>query len=676
MTAEAPTDTATAAGSPAHRIAIIGAGPRGLTVYERLVALARADSTPDPRPLEIHLIDPYPPGAGIVWRTDQDPDLLMNTTIGEQTVFPDPSCEVSPAATGPDMGTWYRARGGEADPASTFGTRVLYGEYLTWAYEHIRDGAPDHVTTVHHPQAATAIIEPTGVESAGAAPRERTQLIRLTDTTTVSADAVVLAVGHIPAELNDERAAFARYARSGRLTYLPPDLPAEAPVERLEAGERVIFRGFGLNYFDLQTVLTVGRGGRFVEQEGEPGALRYIPSGREPILVPSSRRGVPYRCKPITPDHPLTDYRLRYFTPESIDRLGGQDAPLHFNDQLWPLVLADLRRAWYAALALSEPEAFAADPGRITEALAEGVDRHLSRRSRVEAGKSAHRPGRLTSASPAWSAIEAEVLADPGRALDLHSLLRPLEGARFATRGGASGAPDSLTAWMLDFLRSDLAASHLGPERSPEKALFAVLWAARAYLKELVADGRIDRTSFVTEVRGWFEDFVSGICDGPPPQRFAELIALTEAGLVEFVGPEVRITTARAGAPAAFSAASPALDTPITARALVDAASPANQVRYAADTLISGMLERGQLAVAVHHRADGSLQPLSGIEVAGPAHRTVDVHGRVHPHRHCLSIQLSAVQLGLAIAANPGKRARSLIDAHRIAEAILASVPG
>lgn len=715
MTAEAP-----------YRIAIIGAGPRGLSVYERLVALtsaeadaglsaddglsvndgraassagANASRTPGdpaaaPRPLEIHLVDPYPPGPGIVWRTDQDPDLLMNTTIGEQTVFPDPSCQVTPASTGPDMGTWYRERGGTADTSCTFGTRVLYGEYLAWSFEHIRSAAPAHVTTIHHPQRATAIVEPAGIDPAGAEARDRTQLVRLSDTTTIPADAVVLAVGHIPSELTDERAAFAQFARSGRLTYLPPGLPAEAPVERLAAGERVIFRGFGLNYFDLQTMLTVGRGGRFeprdpaesgeasesgeVGEPGEgtsgsgtaPGGLVYVPSGREPILVPSSRRGVPYRSKPITPSHPLPDHRLRAFTAENVARLAAADEPLLFNDQLWPLILADLRHAWYSALARSAPQAFTADPGRLTEALAEGVDRHLSRRAAAEVRESDHRPGRLTSASPAWSAIEREVLADPSRALDLHELLRPLEGARFAAR---AGGPDSLTAWMLDFLRADLAAAHLGPRLSPEKALFAVLWAARAYLKELVAAGRIERRSFVAEVRGWFEDFVSGICDGPPPQRYAELIALTEAGLVEFVGPEVRITTSRAGEQAEFKAASPAVDAPVTAPALVDAASPANQVRYAADPLISGMLERGQLAVATHEDASGRVQPLSGIAVSGRSHRTVDAHGRVHPRRHCLSIQLSAVQLGLAIAANPGKRAQSLVDAHSIAADILAA---
>src|SRR5699024_4862577 len=117
-------------------------------------------------------------------------------------------------------------------------------------------------------------------------------------------DAVVLCVGHIPAAVSDERAEWQRFARTAGLTYLPPGLPAETPVDRLPAGERVLIRGFGLNFFDLQSLLTHGRGGRFLPADDEGSALTYAPSGEEPVLIPGSRRGVPYRSKPITADHP------------------------------------------------------------------------------------------------------------------------------------------------------------------------------------------------------------------------------------------------------------------------------------------------------------------------------------------------------------------------------------
>src|ERR1051326_1952609 len=65
-------------------VAIVGAGPRGLMVLERLCANATADTR-----LDIHVVDPYPPGPGRVWRVDQPGDLLMNTVASQVTVFTD-----------------------------------------------------------------------------------------------------------------------------------------------------------------------------------------------------------------------------------------------------------------------------------------------------------------------------------------------------------------------------------------------------------------------------------------------------------------------------------------------------------------------------------------------------------------------------------------------------------
>jgi uncharacterized NAD(P)/FAD-binding protein YdhS len=138
----------------APAVAIIGVGPRGLTVLERLVALAakrfdgrdRERAVQRDRPaLTIHLIDPYPPGAGIVWRTDQPQSLLMNTTIAEQTVFPDSSCsflDEGEEPAGPSMGEWYVAAGGTEPLDSTFPSRALYGRYLRDSYDRIRADAP------------------------------------------------------------------------------------------------------------------------------------------------------------------------------------------------------------------------------------------------------------------------------------------------------------------------------------------------------------------------------------------------------------------------------------------------------------------------------------------------------------------------------------------------------
>ena len=742
--------------TPVPAVAIIGVGPRGLTVLERLVALAaKRFAGAAETALTIHLIDPYPPGAGIVWRTDQPETLLMNTTIAEQTVFPDSSCTFlgpDEAPTGPSMAEWYVANGGTEPLHSTFPSRSLYGRYLRDAYRRIRASAPDFIEIVEHPTKAESVIDlPTldlpAPEAEGSRATVPEQLVRCQNGTTIVASAVVLAVGHIPSAQPEERARLAAFAERNGGLYLPQGLPAETPVTEVAPGERVIVRGMGLNYFDLQTLFTHERGGRFVPEPG--GQLRYVPSGDEPRLALGSRRGIPYRSKPICHEHPRRDWPLRFFTKDNIALLAGLDdldgerkAGARFNDQLWPLILADLRLAYYHTLSQVRPGAFADDPGQLREAIGEAVSRHLTRRTWQEthpqaaaretspsqqpaagansaetasagansatntsaaartaaadtnaaasaaAAEDAARQGRVTREAFAWSEIEEALVPDPADRMSLHSLLNPLEGELFTSR--EPGDPDSLHEWMLDFLRTDLRNSLAGPTGSPEKALFPVLWQSRLLLKELIVAGHIDRVSVDMEICGWFEGFVSGICDGPPPQRIAELLALAEAGVVSFIGPDMRIeentaaldTAASDDAekprphaqethPEIFTVTSAQVVGEITGGVVIDAASPTNSVARAADVLLHGMLERGQLTAARLTLDDGREKSLNGLALTPRPYRTIDVEGTVHPRRFALSIQLSAMQWGLAIAANPGVDAATLNDSHAAAEAIL-----
>lgn len=776
----------------AHSVAIIGAGPRGLSVLERIVDLAAerfsdaefsdaessdsdgssvdlssangggADTSPS---IVIHLIDPYPPGAGIVWRTDQPETLLMNTTIAEQTIFPDSSCSFVSAddCFGPDMAQWYRDMGG-ADPVdATFPSRTLYGRYLRDSYARIRDMAPDFVEIIEYPTKVESVIDLPPVEPLGHTSTDPEtvppQLVRCEDGTAIIASAVVLAVGHIPSAQTEERARLAAFAQRNGGRYIPQGLPAEAPVAEVGPGNRVIIRGMGLNYFDLQTLFTHERGGRFDPDPDISGELRYARSGQEPRLLLGSRRGVPYRSKPICQAHPRSSWPLRYFTRENIALLAGLDdldgdrkAGARFNDQLWPLILADLRLAYYSTLSRIRPEAFDDDPGQLREAIAEAVSRHLTRRtwqethpemrettgdhaqsqeragsadsaatgadatgadkSREHEAAEAARQGRVTREAFAWSEIEERLVPDPAHRMSLHELLNPLEGRQFDSRGPREA--NSLHEWMLDFLRTDLHDSLAGPEGSAEKSLFTVLWQSRLLLKELIVAGHIDRVSIDMEICGWFESFVSGICDGPPPQRIAELLALAEAGLVEFIGPDMRIEanpdvtpaldgdhasadedhklagsdrmptggdhtsasgdhTSASGdpLPQIFTVTSTQVAGGITGSAVIDAASPTNAVSRAADVLVHGMVDRGQLTPARLTLDDGREKFLNGLALTPRPYRTIDVEGAVHPRRFALSIQLSSVQWGLAIAANPNTNAATLNDSHATAQAIL-----
>src|SRR4051794_31423190 len=86
-------------------VAIIGAGPRGTSILERLVANA-AECAPD-RTIAVHVIDPYPPGGGRIWRSEQSPLLWMNTTSDECTMFTDETVECEgPIVSGPTLVEW------------------------------------------------------------------------------------------------------------------------------------------------------------------------------------------------------------------------------------------------------------------------------------------------------------------------------------------------------------------------------------------------------------------------------------------------------------------------------------------------------------------------------------------------------------------------------------------
>src|SRR5205814_1806657 len=64
-------------------LVIVGAGPRGTGLLERLAA--NIPSRYGDRPLDIHLVDPHPPGGGRIWTQEQSPLLWMNSMAEDVT---------------------------------------------------------------------------------------------------------------------------------------------------------------------------------------------------------------------------------------------------------------------------------------------------------------------------------------------------------------------------------------------------------------------------------------------------------------------------------------------------------------------------------------------------------------------------------------------------------------
>ncbi|MER6419396.1 FAD/NAD(P)-binding protein [Streptomyces sp. NPDC001137] len=164
-------------------VCVIGAGPRGLSVLERLCANARAHALGTE--VVVHVVDPCPPGAGRVWRTDQSHHLLMNTVASQVTLFTDPSVRMAgELAPGPSLYEWARSLVLMGDPwaddgvlddqvlaeardltPDSYPTRAFYGHYLRWVFARVLRTAPSHVGVVVHPLRAVRLHDrPDGLQ--------------------------------------------------------------------------------------------------------------------------------------------------------------------------------------------------------------------------------------------------------------------------------------------------------------------------------------------------------------------------------------------------------------------------------------------------------------------------------------------------------------------------------
>lgn len=620
---------------PPFTLAVVGAGPRGVGVLERLGA--NAGELLGGRRLEVHLIDPFPPGPGRVWRYDQSPLLRMNSMPEDVTMFTDDSVTMAgPVRPGPSLLEWARkVRDGglEAEVPSDvvaeltaldpfdFPTRRLQSAYLTWVYRHVVAELPGGVDVVEHAARATGVAGDT---------------VSLSDGSVIAADAVVFTVGHLDAEPDERERELVAFAARHGLAYYPAGYTADVDYSAIAPGEPVLVRGFGLAFVDLMLLLTEGRGGRF--EERPCGGLRYHPSGAEPVLHVGSRRGVPYHAK--------IGYRLRgkplrlprFFDAYAIGELAG-DA-LDFRRDVWPLVAKELAWGYYSELFTGHPERVQLDFAVFADAFAD-----------------------LAWDSPAMRDLVARAVPAEADRLDLDHLDRPLRGREF-------GTAEEFGKELREYVEADLSR-RADQEFSADLGAFMALLSVYGQLPTLVRSGRLDAASQVSDMDGWFHGFFSYYASGPPPRRLEELLALHEAGLVSFVGADMRVT-ADGGVFVASSASHPE---PVRARTLVEARLPGPSVTRAADGLLRQLRDAGELAEeTVADPVTGALLPSGLIHTRVSDSRLLDGSGRAHPHRFAVGPHTSA--RSAAAFTRPRTNALSFRQNDAVAREILALVSG
>ncbi|WP_328387061.1 FAD/NAD(P)-binding protein [Streptomyces sp. NBC_00400] len=611
---------------PRPALALVGAGPRGTSVLERICASA-AELAPGAR-LTVHVIDPAPPGAGQVWRTAQPPELLMNTVASQVTLFTDDSVECAgPIRTGPSLYAW---EGCEVGPDDYPG-RALYGRYLEWVFGRTVRTAPEEVTVVVHRARAVRLAEaPDGSQS-----------LTLDDGRSLHGlGAVVLAQGHLPAVAGPEQQRLADYAAGHGLHYLPPANPADlsAPLAALAPGRPVLLRGLGLNFFDHMALLTTARGGRFVE--GADGALTYLPSGREPRLYAGSRRGIPYHARGDNAKGAHGRHLPLLLTPDVIaafrKRADSGDLP-DFLTEVWPLVAKEVEAVYYEALLRRR-----------------GAGGEPCRRFRERFLSSAHRGTDEAAALGAFGIAPAD-------RWDWDRIARPHAERSFADRA-------AFREWLLGHLRQDVAHARQDNVSGPLKAALDVLRDLRNELRQIVDHGGLAGASRHRHLDRWYTPLNAFLSIGPPRRRIEEMTALIEAGVLEVTGPRMTVRLGGAdGRGPGFTAHSPDVaGSEVTATALIEARLPEPDLRYTADPLLARLLAEGGCRP---HTTDG--YETGGLDVSPSPYHLVRANGARHPRRFAVGVPTEGVHWVTAAGARPGVGSVTLADTDAVARAAL-----
>lgn len=292
-------------------ITIIGLGPRGLCVLERILSLAAQQPE---RQVQIVVVNKGMPGQGVHGQSLSD-RFLLNTVAGLLTLVP--GAEFHPSLlkdTFTDFLPWLNQKGIAAN-AGAYVPRRLFGAYCHELYQCLLERCPLNCQFEY--------IDDEAIDVQEAGQKEVTCL--LTQRKIVS-DHVVVAIGHMLPVVD-------------RQEMIADIYTSDLSSMNIPAGSTVGIQGFGLTAMDAIAELTRGKGGVFADGV-------YKPSGNEPNVILFSRSGLPSRARPVDDGYVAVSPTL-HFNEQAALALRKQrgQAAINFMTEIYPLLAQDVAQA-------------------------------------------------------------------------------------------------------------------------------------------------------------------------------------------------------------------------------------------------------------------------------------------------------------------------------------------
>lgn len=477
-------------------IAIVGLGPRGLSIFERLIANADEFARSEELEINVHLFDPHKAGSGS-HVTEQPEYLLVNTVASQITQFSDPSIQnAGPVLPGPSFYEWLvnnRVNTTQELSPNGYYSRALFGEYLHWVFNYLLELCPDFFNIFHHEKMVEDISE-----------KVDGSWTLHTRETTVDADFIYLTTGHTrrkPSQSEEEESLELVKMRelNPRIDIIHNPYPIVDQLKNINQLSSVAIEGAGLTTCDIVAELTVGRGGHFLTLDGN---YTYFPSGNEPsnILI-ISRSGVPLSARAINQKGVDGQYKPKFITFENIQLLKIQHGKLDFEKHIFPLLYREMSYVYYMTLIMNQDGKARAE--QFSEKFTSVID----------------------------TTLQDEIInqfIDEEHHFNWGKLLNPV--------------PENITQkifmdWLYQHLKTDVENALQGNVGNPLKAACDVLRDVRDILRNGIDFSSLTEASHLKFIRE-FVPLMNRLAVGPPYTRILEWIALMEAGIIQFnLGP-------------------------------------------------------------------------------------------------------------------------------------------